>query len=251
MGWKMKRKTQRRFTEKLMNYTGGLRFWRWVFLCALGELLGFASAGGMAWLVNTWAPNPQRLALKFLVWGGMLVGGAMEGFLLGRFQWQGLHARFPRLPLRAWVGTTVAVAMGGWGLGMIPSLFMFDDVASGNAAEASTGPGPLLTLLLSMGMGLVLGGIFGGAQWLVLRHYMYKAGYWVLGNALGWGVGMVFLFWCASLPAQNASMGTLMAFGAAGGVAAGVCVGIGTGWFLFKMPPKETAAGGEPAADIA
>ena len=43
-------------------------------------------------------------------------------------------------------------------------------------------------------MGLALGAILGVPQWLVLRHYVLKAGWWVLANALAWMLGMVVVF---------------------------------------------------------
>ena len=58
------------------------------------------------------------------------------------------------------------------------------------------------SVLLGKGMQFVdsellvalLGLIVGIAQWLVLRQYVRKAGWWILASAIGWGVGFILAF---------------------------------------------------------
>ncbi len=39
-------------------------------------------------------------------------------------------------------------------------------------------------------MGALAGLVAGGLQWLLLRRWVARAGWWVLGSALGWALGL-------------------------------------------------------------
>jgi hypothetical protein len=37
----------------------------------------------------------------------------------------------------------------------------------------------------------IIGGLFGLSQWILLRHRIPKAGWWILASMLGWGLGVL------------------------------------------------------------
>ncbi|AQG78908.1 hypothetical protein [Spirosoma montaniterrae] len=214
-----------------------IRFWqRWAVHCALGEVLGIGTAGAIAYAVNQAIGEPEQLGDKFTVLGCMLLAGAIEGSVLGWLQWRVLRERIPQLTATEWVGLTVAIAVLGWFLGMLPSLFFIDATPSNQPAETAIDlESPLMFAALSIGTGLLLGALFGLFQWISLRKYVRQSGMWILANALGWGLGLGWIYVAASLPTAQTPFALTVVCGAVGGILAGLSVGIVTGWFLLRL----------------
>jgi hypothetical protein len=227
--------------SKQINYS----LWKkWTLYCAAGELLGIGAAGAIAFGVNTAFGEPQSMGSKLLVLASMLIAGALEGTLLGLLQWQALKDKFSTIPRREWWFYTVLVAVLGWFLGMLPSLF-FIPAADPNQAPSNSGldfNNPFIFFGLSLGSGLVLGAIFGFFQWLVLRKYADKAHQWILANALGWGLGLSWIYLFASLPTEYTSVAFNILMGIIGGLLAGLSVGAVTGIYLLKLRPLKVEA---------
>jgi uncharacterized integral membrane protein len=212
---------------------------KWTIFCALGELLGIGIAGGIAFVVNTTIGEPETFLTKLLVLLVMLLAGCIEGFLLGTFQWHVLQERFRKIPKREWVFYTVLVAVIGWFLGMLPSLFIIS--GNTNSVQDTTTidfEHPLLLALLSVASGLVLGAVFGLFQWFVLKKYVHKAYKWITANALGWGLGLGWIYLFASFPNENTSLIFNILTGISGGLLAGLSVGAVTGAFLLRLEEK-------------
>ncbi len=158
----------------------------------------------------------------------------MEGYLLGTFQWHVLKDKFAALPKREWVFYTVLVSVLGWFLGMLPSLFFIsnNDVTPTSSIDFED---PIVFAVLSIGSGLVLGSVFGLAQWFSLRQYAEAAYKWIIANALGWGLGLGWIYLFASLPTEQTSLTFNIMMGVIGGLLAGLSVGSVTGIFLVRM----------------
>lgn len=211
------------------------RLWRrWTLWCGLGELAGFGVVGLAALLLLRLVGEPRSGGERLLTWLGMVIGGAAEGSALAAAQWHVLHGRFPRLTLRAWWAPTVAAAMVGWGLGMLPSLLRPP------TQDGAGGPPPplLLAALLVAAGGALAGAMFGAFQALALRHHAPRAARWVPANALGWSVGMLWLFLGASLP-DSSTPPLWVALSALGfGALGGLSVGALTGLTLVRLPGR-------------
>ena len=217
---------------------------RWTLNCAAGELLGIGFAGLLAFLANTTFGEPESLFAKLNVLLLMLMAGFIEGSLLGYFQWRVLKEKFSKLPMRVWMEWTIAVAVLGWFLGMLPSLFFIP--ANPDPSMQSGGidfDNPWIFVLLSVSMGLILGAVFGLFQWFALRKYAEKAEVWILANALGWGVGLGWIFLFASLPDENSGIFFTVFVGAIGGILAGLSIGAITGLFLLRIKKREPFVG--------
>ena len=181
-----------------MKSTGNKNLWiRWVLNCAFGELSGIGVAGAIAYFVNTAVGEPQTFYQKMGVLFAMLVAGAIEGSLLGYFQWRILREKFTRLPRKEWMLYTITIAVLGWLLGMLPSLF----ISTGNntSPESTSGPdfsNPWIFAILSFSAGLLLGAMFGLFQWFSLKKYCHHSHKWIIANAIGWafGLGWIYLF---------------------------------------------------------
>lgn len=88
------------------------------------------------------------------------------GAAIGAAQWVILRSLFRQA---GWwiVGSTV-----GWALGQVLITAVF----------------PVQDMFLQ---GAVLGGTLGLAQWLVLRRWVHRAGWWIIVSAVGWSAGPV------------------------------------------------------------
>src|SRR3954464_6335445 len=115
------------------------QFSKWIVNCALGELLGIGAAGSIAVAVNYFLGEPQRMMQKIFVLFTMLVAGAIEGTSIAVFQWKVLRHLFPKMKLSAWWKWTVSIALLGWGLGMLPSLFFTQSSVTTGTTEPSMG----------------------------------------------------------------------------------------------------------------
>lgn len=214
--------------------------WRkWTVNCAIGELLGIASAGGTAFFINSAVGEPIEIESKLIVLLAMMFAGFLEGTILSYFQWKVLVTKFSKVPRREWFLYTVLVGVLGWFLGMLPSLFFAPTTNASDGVTATLGmPNPLFFLVLSVGSGFVLGAIFGLFQWFSLRKYAKSAYKWIIANALGWGLGLFWIYLFASIPQESSSIFFSLIMGMIGGALAGLSLGAITGWFLLRMEVK-------------
>jgi hypothetical protein len=152
-------------------------FWlEWVLAIVVGYAVGTLVI--LPWMVTfAYAAQPALLT--------GLVGGAVLGVVLGGAQWLVLwrHARWVN---GWWVPASIAGGMLGLGLGMeladmltLPSLGV---VTRGAALPVIAWQAALRAGVTGALVGLGL----GGAQWLVLRRSIHRAGWWIIANGLGW-----------------------------------------------------------------
>jgi len=166
-------------------YGGGWPlWWRWVLTTSVSLLVGFAAYAIAAdWAV--WSREGSfadvRMVYRIAMVGEGVFAGLVGGAALGFAQWLVLRRYIENMAAQGWV---LATAVGGFlelaiiGLaGLLPRLGM-------------------ITLCSTV---IVAGGtVLGFVQWIVLRRYIQKAGWWVLANAIGWKafmvVGVIFYF---------------------------------------------------------
>lgn len=208
---------------------------KWTLNCAAGEVIGIAGAGLIAYLVNSIVGEPDNLDDKLLVLFAMLLAGFVEGSVLGWFQYRVLRIKFTSMRSKEWMFYTVLVAVLGWFWGMLPSLFLIPRQVNGQEEAIWDFSNPFLFSAMSIGMGLVLGAIFGIFQWFPMRKHAEKAYLWIIANALGWGLGLAWIFTFASIPTEASSVVFVVLMGACGGILAGLSVGIVTGYFLERL----------------
>lgn len=213
-------------------------WWKWTLNCGIGELLGISAAAMMAFGINQYLGEPETIPEKLLGLVIMLFAGLIEGFILGTLQWKVLQIKFPNLSYRRWTNMTIFVAMAGWFIGTVSSLFLADmeEIPGVALAEPTLG----MTLLYASILGLFLGALFGYFQWLVFREHALHTKKWIVANALGWAVAMTIIFHFATLPTSNTPTLMVLLYGLIGGVLAGLSVGAITGFFLMKIVKQNT-----------
>lgn len=210
--------------------------WRqWVAANMLAELAGLGGSAVIGALIFPRLGNTisSAIILALLM---ILCGTFLEGVLVGLLQWRVLRDPFPTMPRGSWVRATAVGAAIAWALGMIPSTVMNLTTTPGNAAPAE--PGSLVVFSLAAAMGLLLGPVLALPQWVVLRHYVRHAGWWIPANALAWAAGMVVVFMGTSvIPAEgiNPTVGmVLLVTLAVAGAIVGAIHGLTLVWFLHS-----------------
>jgi predicted membrane protein len=224
------------------------QFRKWVINCALGELLGIGAAGCIAVAVNYYLGEPQSWIQKIFVLFTMLVAGTIEGTSIAVFQWSVLRQLFPGMKLLAWWKWTVAIALLGWGLGMLPSLF-FTQPSSTTVTE-TTEPSMWLITIMAVGSGAVAGALFALFQSFELKKHSSKWKWWIVANTLAWSVAMLIIFIGATWPSANTPIILIILSAIISGCLAGLSLGVITGVFLFKqvLPNEKKAKLTEHAA---
>ena len=105
--------------------------------------------------------------LQYILW-------PIFGLLYGYLQYILLRRYFPH--------------MGWWFLATAISLsLIFLEMDMGRSIASALGFDPYSVLLVVLQLMLV-GGFLGFAQWLVLRHHIPNAAWWIPANMVGWGM---------------------------------------------------------------
>ncbi len=215
-----------------MPHFSPVNFRQWILSCALGEFIGIAIAAAITVLHFRLLGEPVTLADKIITMFIMLLAGAIEGALVAYFQWRVLRNFLPDLTLSRWQVVTIAAALTGWFLGMLPIL-MSGETSQG--AAPAFDPPLWLVSLTAAGVGLVFGAIFGWFQWLELRKHLSGAAKWIWANTWGWTLGITWVYMAATLPDATTPIGITITLGAISGVLMGVSVGAVTGLYLKKI----------------
>jgi hypothetical protein len=196
----------------------------------VGELLGFgipALAGAALFSLGL---EDSLLGVALAV-----VAGAGEGAVLA---WA-LRQVLPGLSRRAWVAATAGGAALAWLLVLAPMRLL-------------TQP-PALTPLFWLAAGVV-GLLFllsiGGAQWLVLRSHVPRAGWWIVANAIAWPAGVAVPMLALTAIPDATPLGWRAVVAVVSGLGMGLVVGALTGlvlvWLLSGKP--EAVPGARPLA---
>jgi predicted membrane protein len=204
-------------------------FRKWIINCALGELLGIGMAGAIAVALNRYLGEPQTTAQKLVVLLVMLVAGTVEGTSIAVFQWNVLKQIFPKMQLQNWWKWTVLIAVLGWGIGMLPSLF-FTQPAATNTAE----PAMWMIAMVAGGGGAAAGVLFGLFQSIELKKHTPNWKWWIAANMFAWSVAMLLIFIGATWPSAATPVSLIILSAIISGCLAGLSLGVVTGFFLFK-----------------
>ncbi|HEY0602166.1 MAG TPA: hypothetical protein VGD58_04600 [Herpetosiphonaceae bacterium] len=193
-------------------------WWRWTLATAAGELVGFAVPALIGVLAAMFSLS-DRVRLVPLVLAGM-----GEGAILGLAQWLALRSILPKVAGRSWVGVTTLAAGLAWTIGLVPSTF----------ADLQALSVPLRVTTFAM-LGVVFLLSIGGAQWLILRRLIPRAGWWIPANAIAWPLGVAVPVLGLSLLPDTASVGTMLGIGIGCGMLMGLVVGAITGVVLLAL----------------
>lgn len=199
--------------QKLVSWI----FWfLWVVASTVGFTVAATAFTGIGDIVAETTPSLLGAAI-FCTTAG--TGASLPGFL----HWFILRRWFPRA---AWwifasgAGSILGFIVLGWGL-----------------AVADTGRGIVDTIVLPNMAFVGAGTAVGVLQWLVLRRWVSRAGWWILASSVSWA-GATWAY--ASITRANDVNVPLG--GAVSGAISGVIMGLVLVWLLRKMSPDEPFA---------
>ena len=199
-------------------------WWQWALATTVGELAGFAVpavVGSVATrAMEGMAGATQAITMLLLV----TLAGIVEGATLGLAQSLVLRRYIRNLAWREWIRNTALAAGLAYILGMTPSTLM----------EVTTVNLIILLIVAILFIPALLASI-GVAQWLVLRRYVQKAGWWVLANAIAWIAGLAMPFIGLTLVPDGSPVAAYIAAGVMSGVLMGAVVGGITGIVLVRL----------------
>lgn len=204
-----------------VNQKNRLKLWlQWIVANALGELLGLGTVGVMGLLITSKLGESVSRESTIFFALLMIILGAFEGAVIGLAQWLVLRRIVNRLSSRSWVLASLMGAVSAWILGMLPST-----IISLSSQEKSSSPdfNEAQIMLLAVVMGMVLGIILALPQWMVLRKYTWRAGWWFGANSIAWAFGMPLVFLVAGTVTEGAAIfqiivTMLLTIAAAGGI---------------------------------
>ncbi|MDQ3854907.1 MAG: hypothetical protein M3281_00760, partial [Chloroflexota bacterium] len=141
----------------------------------------------------------------------------------------------PWLTRRAWATASAIGAAVCWALGMTIGAYL----------APSSEPGPLAVTVAAGLLGAFAGALLGAAQWVVLRHHLPGAAWWIAANALGWVLGMVVAFGGMGLIPADVPIVLSAALGAGTGATMALSPAAATGFalaILLRRASLRTAA---------
>jgi hypothetical protein len=214
---------------------------RWVVANTVGETLGLGVTAAVA-IGLAATGDGERVSWIAAAALAMLLAGAFEGGVVGYAQWRVLRRPLPMVRARSWVGATVLGALVAWSLGMLPSTVVSMGGQAGGEPPIGTG----LQLVLAAVMGFFLGPVLGVPQWVVLRRFVRRAGWWVLANSIAWAAGMPLIFLVAgSLPPEPSpavAVAAVVAACAGAGAVVGAVHGLWLVVLVRRLPTPATLA---------
>lgn len=207
-------------TTSISTPTCARSLWVWVAIVTIGEAAGFIFPATVGTLAADSGGMPPLL----------LAAGALEGSILGLAQGLVLARIVGGLRVLAWTALTATGAVAAYTLGLGFSLL---------SGVWLTWPWPV-TVALGAVLGCSLLVTVGGAQWIELRRRLRGAGWWIIGTAGGWLVGLAFFFaiatplWHEGQPAPIA-----ISIGIGAGLVMAVAMSVITGVTLCELLKRQ------------
>ncbi len=200
----------------------------WITATAIGELVGFSVPIVIGIIVFRFIGLFSSPVSEIIMLLAMIIAGIGEGIILAFAQWIILKKYIKDINKNEWIFFTAIAAAAGWAIGMLPS----------QLGRTSIHP-----LILLIGI-IVLAPIFllsiGFAQWLVLRHHIKNAWWWIVANAIAWPIGVfVSILVLVLVPDESPAVVWIISAIMAG-IMMGVTVGAITGIALVKLITKST-----------
>lgn len=194
----------------------------WVIWVTLGLALGFIFPS----VATLWAVADGRDATGQFMFA--VIGGAVQGGILGFAQAFALRKTAAALPMRRWIGITASGALIAWVVGMIPGTYL--------KLEATT----TASIIVLVAFAFVAIVVMPLAQWLILRGTkLGKIGRvwrWIPVTALAWTAGIGWLLLAAPLVQDGTDLVHLISLYTVAGVLMVMTIafitGLGMRWML-------------------
>ena len=146
-------------------------------ITVVSALLCSVSAGGPAQV-----EGPFMTSLRTGLAGGVVGGGFVA-------LCQHLILRRRLTAASGWVLVTLVAWTVGWACGWIAVDISFAVLSSAQYVRGL--PLTAVGMPLAVATGVMAGALVGLAQWVILRHHVKRAGWWIAATAASWGLAFV------------------------------------------------------------
>jgi hypothetical protein len=193
----------------------------WVIWVTLGLAVGFIAPS----VASFTAVVDGRDATGQFV--STIIGGTIQGGILGFAQAFALRKTAAALPMRRWIGITAIGALIAWVVGMIPGTYLKLDVGT---------PAAIIVLVAFAFVAVVAMPL---AQFIILRGTkLSKVAHvwrWVPLTAVAWTVGIAWLLFASPLVQDNADLTNLVGLYTVAGLLMALTVAFITGLTMLWM----------------
>ena len=163
----------------------------------------------------------KKRLLLLIEWIGLSIAAILLGYLILRFLFVPLGGKgniftdvlavlvlFGFLPLAQWIVIRQLIPRAF--LWIIASLLAFFVAFLLDLILMILGI-PTFTQGYSILLSLILGGIIGISQWIILRQYFQSTGWWIAASAIGWGLSTVVTGYVIEIPLEWLAIGAIPA----------------------------------------
>ena len=158
---------------------------------------------------------------------------ALEGGLIGYFQWRVLRRLFPTMTSGPWVGATMIAAASGCVLSWLPTSFALTGALASRIGDLT--PGPAVIVRVCLVTGALVGLVWGVAQYAVLRLHAHGAGSWIVVSTMSWTISFICLYFAAFWPDRTMSPLIHVGLAAFAGLILGTVLGLLQGRVLAGL----------------
>ena len=158
---------------------------------------------------------------------------ALEGGLIGYFQWRVLRRLFPTMTSGPWVGATMIAAASGCVLSWLPTSFALTAAIAARIGDLT--PGPAVVIRVCLVTGALVGLVWGVSQYAVLRLHAHRAGSWIVASTMSWTISFICLYFAAFWPDRTVSPLIHVGLAAFAGLILGSALGLLQGRVLAGL----------------
>lgn len=205
----------------------------WMWSCILGSLVATTLAAFVSVVVSgtlaQYRSGPYEVAAVELV----AMTAALEGGLIGYFQWRMLRRLFPTMTSGPWVGATMVAAASGCVLSWLPTSFALTAALASRIGDHT--PGPAVIVKVCLVTGALVGLVWGVAQYAVLRLHAHRASSWIIASTTSWTISFIWLYLAAFWPDRTMNPLIHIGLGALSGLILGSVSGLLQGHILAGL----------------
>lgn len=222
---------------------------RWTLAVGLGLAVGFGVAAAITVLVAAQVTGDATWAAATPIWIAAIIGGVIQGVILGFLQFALLRSWVPALRALPWVIATAGVAAAGWavaiGYQLAATINETTEVLTVDELDAARGLNWPAAIIGVVG-GALIGAAFGLTQGHLLRRHLPRARMWVPANMVAWAAGFAFLIILLSTPEAGWPISAIVILAAFAFLIAGLAIGATTGRFLPYLDDASGSTGATP-----
>jgi hypothetical protein len=218
--------------DYLRTYRGWVRP-AWIWSCIVGSVLATTISALVLVVVSSTLAQYRSGAYEVATVELVAITAALEGGLIGYFQWRVLRRLFPTMTSGPWVGTTMIAAASGCVLSWLPTSFALTAALASRIGDHTPGPAAIVRIWLVTGA--LVGLVWGFAQYAVLRLHAHRAGSWIVASTMSWTISFIWLYLAAFWPDRTMSPLIHVGLGALSGLILGSVLGLLQGHVLAGL----------------